>query len=90
MYTLKIEENNSRPRYKERLVLKGFNQKKHVDFEEMFSNIVKMSSIRVFLSLAENLNLYVDQLGVKTTSIHGNLKEEIYTEHPEGFKVKGK
>ena len=43
-YRLK-NKNNSQQRYKARLVVKGFSQKKGVDFEEIFSLVVKMSSI---------------------------------------------
>ncbi|RVW83714.1 Retrovirus-related Pol polyprotein from transposon TNT 1-94 [Vitis vinifera] len=38
--------------YKVRLVVKGFSKKKCIDFEETFSPMVKMSSIRVVLGLA--------------------------------------
>ena len=70
--------------------MKVFSQKKGIDFEEIFSPIVKMSSIRVVLGLAARLNLEVEQLDVKTAFLHGDLKEEIYMEQPESFKVKGK
>src|SRR3954468_16458735 len=49
-----------------------------------------MSSIRTVLGLAANLNLEVEQLDVKTAFLHGDLKEEIYMEQPEGFQVKDK
>ena len=90
VYKLKTEENNSRPRYKARLVVKGFSQKKGIDFEEIFPPVVKMSSIRVVLGLAASLDLEVEQLDVKTAFLHGDLEEEIYMDQPEGFKVKGK
>ena len=90
VYRLKNEENNPRPRYKARLVVKGFNQKKGVDFEEIFSPVVKMSSIRVVLGLAASLDLEIEQLDVKTAFLHGDLEEEIYMEQPEGFEVVGK
>ena len=83
-------ENNGSQRYKARLVVKGFSQKKGIDFEEIFSPVVKMSSIRVTLGLAARLNLEVEQLDVKTAFLHGDLEEEIYMEQPEGFKVNGK
>ena len=41
----KPEPNRSQPRYKVRLVVKGFSQKKGIDFEEIFSPVVKMFSI---------------------------------------------
>ncbi|KAJ7009759.1 Retrovirus-related Pol polyprotein from transposon TNT 1-94 [Populus alba x Populus x berolinensis] len=90
VFRLKIDEHCSHPRYKARLVVKGFGQKKGIDFEEIFSPVVKMSSIRVVLGLAANLNLKVEQLDVKAAFLHGDLDEEIYMEQPEGFEAKGK
>ena len=90
VYRLKTNESSSQPRYKARLVVKGFSQKKGVDFEEIFSPVVKMSSIRVVLSIAASQNLEVEQMDVKTAFLHGDLEEEIYMEQPEGFMVKGK
>ncbi|CAL2256839.1 unnamed protein product [Prunus armeniaca] len=60
VYRLKMEENNSKPRFKARIVVKGFSEKKGIDFEEIFSPVVKMSSIRVVLSLAASLNLKIE------------------------------
>ena len=54
--------------------MKGFNQKKGIDFEEILSPMVKMCSIRVAVGLAAHLNLEVEQLDVKTTFIHGDLE----------------
>ena len=71
--------------------MKGLGQKKGVDSEEIFSLVVKMSLIRVVLSLAAFLNLEVEQLDVKAAFLYGDLEEEeIYMEHPKGFKVKRK
>ena len=82
VYRLKTKNNGSQLRYKARLVVKGFNQKKGIDFEEIFSPVVKMSSIRVALGLAARLNLEVEQLDVKTAFLHGDLEEEIYMQQP--------
>ena len=90
VFRVKHEDGNPVPRYKARLVVKGFNQKKGVDFDEIFSPVVKMSSIRVVLGLAASLDLEVEQMDVKTAFLHGDLDEEIYMEQPEGFEVKGK
>lgn len=77
-------------RYKARLVVKGFGQKKRIDFDEIFSPVVKFSSIRVVLGMAASLNLEIEQLDVKIAFLHGDLEEEIYMEQPQGFKEKGK
>ena len=75
---------------KARLVVKGFGQKEEVDFYEIFSPVVKMTSIRVILGMAASMDLEVEQLDVKTAFLHGDLEEEIYMEQPEGFEVEGK
>ena len=75
MYRLKTEKKNgSQLRYKARLVVNGFNKKKVIDFEEIFSQVVKMSSIRVALGLVPRLNLEVKQLDVKTAFLHRDLE----------------
>ena len=71
VYKLKTESNGSQLKDKARLVVKGFNHKKDIDFEEIFSPVVNMSSIRVALGLVARLNLEVEQLDVKTAFLHG-------------------
>ena len=78
VYKLKQEEHTSLPRYKARLVVKGFSQRKGIDFDEIFSPVVKMASIRVALGLAARLDLEVEQMDVKTTFLHGDLHKQIY------------
>ena len=77
VYRLK-EEDGGKKRYKARLVVKGFAQKKGIDFDEIFSPVVKMTSIRTILSLVAVEDLHLEQLDVKTTFLHGDLEEEIY------------
>ena len=77
-------------RYKARLVAKGYSQVQSVDFNEVFSPVVKHTSIRVLLSLVATKDLELEQLDVKTAFLHGNLEEQIYMKQPEGFEVAGK
>ncbi|CAM9000483.1 unnamed protein product [Rhodiola kirilowii] len=73
------------PRYKARLVAKGFTQREGVDFNEIYSPVVKHRSIRVMLSLVAHFNLELEQLDVKTAFLHGDLEEPIYMTQPECF-----
>ena len=61
VYKLKTGEDGSTPKYKARIVVKGFQQKKGVDFDEIFAPVVKMTSIRTVLSMAASMNLEIEQ-----------------------------
>jgi hypothetical protein len=59
------EEDGGKKRYKARLAVKGFSQKKGIDFDEIFSPIFKMTSIRTILSLVAVEDLHLEKLDVK-------------------------
>jgi len=89
IYRLK-EEPHGNKRYKSRLVVKGFQQRHGIDFTEIFSHVVKMTTIRVILSIIVVENLYLEQLDVKSAFQHGDLKEEVFMAQPKGFEIQGK
>nr|GEV88429.1 reverse transcriptase domain-containing protein [Tanacetum cinerariifolium] len=76
--------------YKARYVVRGFDQREGIDFNEVFSLIVCHTSIRLLLFIVALQDLELEQLDVKTTFLHGHLEEEIYVEQPKCFKVPGK
>ena len=77
-YKLKSGESENPLGYEAQIVVKGFQQKKGVEFDEIFASVVKMTFIRTVLSIAANMDLEVEQLDVKTAFLHGDLEEEIY------------
>ena len=79
-YKLKLGDVGNPPTYNARIVVKGFQQKKGVYFDEIFSPVVKMTSILTVLSIATIMGLEVEQLDFKTTFVHGDVEEEIYTQ----------
>jgi hypothetical protein len=88
VYKLK-EEDGGEKRYKARLVVKGFTQKKGIDFDEIFSPIVKMTSIRIILILVVVEDLYLEQLDVKNFFPWGFGGRDLYAA-TIGYEVKGK
>ena len=72
-------------RYKARWVLWGFTQCPRVDYDETFSPVVKLATVRTVLSLALTLLWPVHQLDVKNAFLHGTLTETIYCSQPAGF-----
>nr|GEZ42507.1 retrovirus-related Pol polyprotein from transposon TNT 1-94 [Tanacetum cinerariifolium] len=68
-----------------RLVVRGYRQEEGIDFEESFALVAKMEAIRIFLAYVANKSFSVFQMDVKTTFLHGTLKEDVYVCQPEGF-----
>ena len=57
-------------------MVKGFTQKKGIDFDEIFSLVVKMTSIRAILSIVTIENLFLEQLDVKITFLEYGLNQD--------------
>ena len=72
-------------RHKARLVAQGYSQKQGIDFDDTFAPVAKYNSIRTVLAVANELNLNVHQMDVKTAFLNGDLDTEIYMKQPEGF-----
>ena len=76
-------------RKKARLVAKGFSQVEGIDFDEIFSPVVRFETVRLMFALSALEGWTISALDVKSAFLYGQLDEEIYMEQPEGFKVKG-
>uniref|UniRef100_A0A2N9EQH5 Reverse transcriptase Ty1/copia-type domain-containing protein n=1 Tax=Fagus sylvatica TaxID=28930 RepID=A0A2N9EQH5_FAGSY len=72
VYKIKRNTDGSVSRYKARLVAKGFHQQAEVDFDEMFSPVVKPPTVRIILSLATQNQRSLRQLDVNDIIITGN------------------
>lgn len=77
-WVYKIKCIDGKPKYKARLVAKGYTQVEGIDFQEVFSPVVKTTTIRVLLALVAALDLELDQMDVKTIFLHGDVNEELY------------
>ncbi|KAH9671402.1 Integrase catalytic domain-containing protein [Citrus sinensis] len=75
--------------FKARLVAKGFTQKKEIDYEETFSPVAMLKSIKILLSIAAVLDYEIWQMDVKTAFLNGHLEENIYMQQPNEFIQKG-
>jgi len=74
-------------RFKARLCAKGFLQKPGIDFDEIYSPVVRYDSIRLLLAIAAIENLEMRKFDIKTAFINGEIKEELYMKIPEGMNI---
>ncbi|KAF7773627.1 hypothetical protein Agabi119p4_5794 [Agaricus bisporus var. burnettii] len=77
-------------RLRARLVAKGFSQIEGIDYNELFSPVVRYETARLLLGIAALEDWDMFSVDVKTAYLYGKLDEEIYMTQPEGFTATGK
>ena len=83
VFVVKVNPNGSVARLKACLVAKGYAQSYGVDYSDIFFPIVKMTFVRLFISLASTHDWDLHQLDIKNDFLHGDLQEEVYMkQHP--------
>jgi hypothetical protein len=78
VFKIKRNTNGSIDRYKGRLVAKEFKQQYGIDYEDTFSLVVKMATVRLVLSLVVARGWCLRQLDVQNVFLHGGIEEEVY------------
>lgn len=76
-------------KYKARLVVKGYTQKRGIDYDEVFTPVSRWDTVRSILAIAAQKEWIIQQLDVKCAFLNGTLKETVYIQQPQGFVKKG-
>ncbi|CAI7732470.1 unnamed protein product [Closterium sp. NIES-53] len=82
---VKSDAEGKLERRKTRLVIKVFQQREGIDFQEVFAPVAKAPTLGVFLAADAVCGWKVEQMDVKTAFLYGVVDEEIYMKQPEGY-----
>ena len=62
-------------KYKARLVARGFTHQPQIDFNETFSPVACMDTVRTVLAIVAQYKWPIYHMDVKSTFLNGNLEE---------------
>ncbi|CAI7870612.1 unnamed protein product [Closterium sp. NIES-53] len=82
---VKTDAEGRLERRKTRLVIKGFQQREGIDFQEVFVPVAKAPTLRLLLAAAAICGWKVEQMDVKTAFLYGVVDDEIYMKQLEGY-----
>lgn len=72
-----------------RIVAMGYIQKHKIDYDEVFTLVARIETIRILLALVGSNGWNVHHLDVKSAFLNGDLEKEVYVVRPEGYQKKG-
>jgi hypothetical protein len=73
--------------YKARWVVKGYEQRYGLDYDQTFAGVTKASTWRIMFAIAAIHGWDIEQMDVKSAFLHGNIDEEVYVELPECWEL---
>ena len=85
VFTVKRNEDGTIEKFKCRLVANGNTQKQGVDFDRIFSTVVKITTIRVVFAIAAARDYNLTSIDVQQAYLQATLTETLYMRMPPGL-----
>lgn len=90
VFKIKNQSTTDEKLYKARLCAQGCSQEQGVDYDEIFSAVVRFESVHVLLAIAAQERLETLQFDVGTAYLNSDLHETVYMRIPDGLNVDNK
>ncbi|GJX88567.1 ribonuclease H-like domain-containing protein [Tanacetum coccineum] len=78
VFKIKYKSNGEVEKYKARLVAKGFGQKEGINYEDTFSHVVKMTTVRCLINLVVHNDWKIYQMDVNNALLWGFKRRCLY------------
>jgi hypothetical protein len=88
VFALKTDAAGNVIRFKARLVLQGYRQRKGFDYNLTASPVATSKAIRTLFVLAALLDLEIHGMDVDTAFLNAELEEYVFAKLPEGYQSK--
>lgn len=89
VYKVKLLADGPEKRKKAHLVAKGFTQQAGLDYEETFSPVEKLVTVKTLLVMAAHKQWHLHQLDINNALLQGELDEEVYMLMSLGYEQQG-
>ncbi|GKB63783.1 putative ribonuclease H-like domain-containing protein [Tanacetum coccineum] len=73
-------------RNKAKLVTQGYTQEKGIGYDKVFTPVVRIEAIRLFLAYASFMGFIVYPMDIKSAFLYGTIEEEVYVCQLPGFE----
>ena len=85
VYKIKTRSDGTVDRYKARLVSRGFTHEYGIDYDETFSPVARLSSVKTLIAISTARKWLLFHMDVKNVFLNGKLSEEVYMKLPSGY-----
>lgn len=89
IFKVKLHSDGTEERKKAGFVAKGFTQQAGLDYEETFSPIAKLVTVKTLLAVVTHKCWHLHQLDINKAFLHSELDEGVYMLMPKGYKQQG-
>lgn len=86
VFRLKRHPDGSIDKYRARMVIQGCAQRPGIDFDDTFSPVTRLDTVRSLLAIAAKERMKLKHFDVSAAFLYGDISETIYMRQPEGFE----